>query len=265
MADHLLVTKEDGIATLTMNRPEVRNALSIEMRNIMFDAIDEIEHDDTIRCVVLRGAGGHFMSGGDIKNFNNYLDMSPKERQIAFERRVHGLHPMIMSMKRMAKPVLASVEGAVAGAGLSFMTACDLAIAADTSYYAFSYINIGASPDGSGTYHLPRLVGVRKALELAIMADRFDAKEALDLGIVNWVVPEADIAEETQKLARKLASKPNQTIGAIKEMMYASHANSLETQLAMEAKNFAKCAATDDWAEGVRAFLEKRKPEFTGK
>ena len=265
MSDHLLLTREDAVATLTMNRPEVRNALSVEMRAAMYDALEEVEHDDSVRCVVLRGAGGHFMSGGDIKAFNDYLEMSGKEREIAFERRVHGLHPMIMIMKRMAKPVLASVEGAVAGAGLSFMIACDLAIAADTSYFAFSYVNIGASPDGSGTYHLPRIVGVRKALELAIMGERFDAAEAERLGLVNWVVPEADIAEETAKLARKLASKPGQAVGASKQMMYASHANSLEAQLALEARNFARCAGTEDWAEGVRAFMEKRKPEFKGR
>ncbi len=264
MTDHLLVTKEDGIATLTMNRPKVRNALSIEMRTAMFDAVDDIEHDDDIRCLVLRGAGGHFMAGGDIKNFNDYLKMTPLERQQAFERRVHGLHPMMMSLRRMQKPTIASVEGAAAGAGLSFMMACDLAIAADDAYFKFSYVAIGASPDGTGSYHMPRIVGVRKAMELAMLGDTFDVHEAKELGLVNWVVPAADIEAETAKLARRLADGPTVSLGNIKRLMYASHANTFESQLAMEAESFGRCAATNDWAEGVTAFLEKRKPEFKG-
>jgi len=265
MTDHLLVTKEDGIATMTMNRPEVRNALSIDMRMAMFDAVDDIEHDPSVRCVVLRGAGGHFMAGGDIKNFNEYLEMDGLERQKAFERRVHGLHPMMMSLRRMEKPVIASVQGAAAGAGMSFMMACDLAIAADDSIFKFSYVGIGASPDGSGTYQMPRIVGTRKALELAMLGDIIDVHEAKEYGLVNWVVPAADIEAETAKLARRLADGPTVSLGNIKRLMYASHANSFEAQLSMEAESFGRCAATDDWAEGVTAFLEKRKPEFKGK
>jgi len=264
MTDHLLVTKEDGVATMTMNRPKARNALSMDMRHAMFDAVDDIEHDKSIRCVVLRGAGGHFMAGGDIKNFNEYLEMEPIERRTAFERRVHSLHAMMIALKRMEKPVVASVEGATAGAGLSFMMACDLAIAADNAYFKFSYVGIGASPDGSGTYHMPRIVGVRKALELSLLGDMFDAKKAEELGLVNWVVPAADIEAETNKLAQRLANGPTVSYGSIKRLVYASHANSYPAQLAMEAENFGICAATDDWAEGVTAFLEKRDPEFKG-
>jgi len=265
MTDHLLVTKKDGIATLTMNRPEVRNALSMEMRFAMFDAIDDVEHDSSIRCVVLRGAGDHFMAGGDIKNFKEYTKKPPLQRQTEFERRVHNLHPMIIAMHRMQKPILASVQGAAAGAGLSFMLACDMAIAADTSFYKYSYVSIGASPDGSGSYTLPRVVGLRRAMEIAMLGDRFDAQKAYEYGIVNFLVPEADLEDETMKLARRLADGPTQSIGSVKRLMYASQTNSLETQLAMEAAGFGRCAATDDWLEGVTAFLEKRPPEFKGK
>ncbi len=264
MTDHLLVTKQDGIATLTMNRPDARNALSMDMRHAMFDAVDDIEHDNDIRCLVLRGAGGHFMAGGDIKNFNEYLEMTPSDRQQAFERRVHGLHPMLMSLRRMQKPTIASIEGAAAGAGLSFMMACDLAIAADNAFFKFSYVAIGASPDGSGSYHMPRIVGVRKAMELAMLGDTFDVQKAEELGLINWVVPAADIEAETDKLARRLADGPTVSLGNIKRLMYASHANTFESQLAMEAESFGRCAATNDWAEGVTAFLEKRKAEFKG-
>jgi 2-(1,2-epoxy-1,2-dihydrophenyl)acetyl-CoA isomerase len=265
MTDHLLVTKEDGVATMTMNRPEARNAVTLEMRKAMFDTVDDFEHDSSVRCVVLRGAGGHFMAGGDIRNMNDYLEMEPLERKVVFQRRVHDLNSMMLALKRMDKPVIASVQGAAAGAGMSFMLACDLAICSDDAFFKFSYVGIGASPDGSGSYHLPRIIGVRKALELALLGDTVDAGEALRLGLVNWVVPATDIDPETDKLARRLASGPTVSLANIKRLTYASYANSYPAQLAMEAENFGICAATDDWAEGVTAFLEKRKPQFVGK
>lgn len=265
MTDHLLVTKEDGVATMTMNRPEARNAVTLEMRKAMFDTVDDFEHDSSVRCVVLRGAGGHFMAGGDIRNMKDYLEMEPLERKVVFEHRVHDLNLMMLALKRMDKPVIASVQGAAAGAGMSFMLACDLAICSDDAFFKFSYVGIGASPDGSGSYHLPRIIGVRKALELALLGDTLDAGEALRLGLVNWVVPAADIDAETDKLARRLASGPTVSLASIKRLTYASYANSYPAQLAMEAESFGICAATDDWAEGVTAFLEKRKPQFVGK
>ena len=265
MTDHLLVTVEDGIATMTMNRPKARNAVSMEMRDAMLDAADDIEHDKSIRCVVLRGAGGNFSAGGDVKNFKAYLEMEPFERRTSFERRVHGVNAMMLALRRMEKPMIASVEGAAAGGGFSLMSACDLAIGSDESYYSFSYLAIGAGPDGGGSYHLPRNVGVRKALEIAMLGGKIDAAEAHRLGLLNWVVPAADIASETAKLARRLADGPTVSYGNIKRLMYASHANSYAQHLAMEAEGFGICAATDDWAEGVTAFLEKRKPQFEGK
>ncbi len=264
MTDHLLVSKDDGVATLTMNRPEVRNALSMEMRTAMSDAIDDVEHDPSIRCVVLKGSGDHFMAGGDIKSFEPYTQLPPAERQSAFERRIHNLHPMIIAMRRMPKPIIASVRGAAAGAGMSFMMACDLAIAGDDAFFIYAYVGIGASPDGSGSFYLPRLVGLRKALEIAMLGDRFDAQAAKDLGLVNFVVPAADLEAETDKLARRLANGPTQAYAGVKRLMHASGGNSLETQLAMEAASFGRCAATDDWVEGVTAFLEKRRAQFKG-
>lgn len=266
MSDHLLVDHQDGITTLTMNRPKVLNALSMDMRHAMFDAMDEIESDPKVRCVILRGAGGNFMAGGDVKSFaEDYAPMPPTERQVAFERRVHSLHPMLFQMQRMKKPIIASVEGAAAGAGMSFMMACDLTIAGENSIFRFSYSAIGASPDGSGSYHLPRIVGTRRALELALLGDKIDAHTAHRYNLVNFLVPPEQVEAETLKLAERLASGPTVAYGRIKELMYNSHANSQEAQLAMEARNFGICAATDDWAEGVTAFAEKRTPVFKGK
>lgn len=266
MTDHLLVDHQDGITTLTMNRPKVLNALSLDMRHAMFDAFDEIEHDPKVRCVILKGAGGTFMAGGDVKSFaNDYAPLPPAERQVAFERRIHGLHPMMFQMRRMQKPLIASVEGAAAGAGVSFMCACDLAIGTTDSIYRFSYSAIGTSPDGSGSYNLPRIVGTRKAMELALLGDKFSAQEAYRLNLLNFLVEPEDIEAETNKLATRLANGPTVAYGATKELIYASHANSYEAQLAMEARNFGRCSATEDWAEGVTAFAEKRKPNYKGR
>ncbi|QDG78858.1 enoyl-CoA hydratase/isomerase family protein [Labrenzia sp. PHM005] len=266
MTDHLLIDHQDGITTLTMNRPKVLNALSLDMRHAMFDAMDEIEHDPKVRCVVLKGAGGNFMAGGDVKSFAEDIAPWPAEKRTAyFERRVHSLHPMMMQMRRMNKPILASVEGAAAGAGMSFMMACDLAICATNSIFRFAYSAIGASPDGTGSYNLPRIVGTRRAMELALLGDKIDAETAHRYNLVNFLVAPEDIEAETNRLATRLASGPTVSYGSIKELIYASHANTFESQLAMEARNFGKCAGTEDWVEGVTAFAEKRPAAFKGK
>ena len=172
---------------------------------------------------------------------------------------------MMMQIRRMKKPMLASVEGAAAGAGMSFMMAADLAIATTNSIYRFSYSAIGASPDGTGSYNLPRIVGTRRAMELALLGDKIDAETAYRYNLINFLVAPEDIEAETNKLATRLANGPTVSYGAIKELMYNSHANSFETQVALEALNFARCAGTEDWAEGVTAFAEKRKPQFKGR
>ncbi len=263
--DHLLVSREDSVATLTMNRPKALNALSLDMRYAMFDAIDQIEHDTSVRCVILRGAGGNFMAGGDIRNFAEHTNMPPDQRSSYFERRVQSLQPMLISLQRMKKPVIASVEGAAAGIGMSLMMACDLAIGTTSSVYRFAYSGIGASPDGSGSYNLPRIVGTRRALELSMLADKIDARTAHSYGLLNFLVTPDDIESETARLSNRLANSATQSMAAIKDLIYSSHANTLETQFAKEARHFGKCAATDDWVEGVNAFIEKRKPKFRGK
>ncbi|HYM32014.1 MAG TPA: enoyl-CoA hydratase [Candidatus Cybelea sp.] len=265
MAGDLITSIKDGVATMTMNRPEVRNALSEEMREGMYTFLSGIESDPNVRCVVLKGAGEHFMAGGDVKKFSTLAKRDPEERRRNFERYIHALHPVIFTMRRMRKPILASVQGAAAGFGLSIAMACDLVIAADTSFFTLAYINIGTSPDGSGTYFLPRLVGLKKAMEIALLGDRFDAATAARIGLVNFVVPAGELEAETAKLALRLANGPTRAIGNTKALLYASQERSMEAQLAAEAVSFADCAASADWAEGVTAFAEKRKPRFGGK
>lgn len=263
MAD-LEVSHQNGVTTLTMNRPEARNALSMEMRAQLADVLHDIEHDDSVRCVVLTGAGDHFMAGGDVKGMAESVQKSPDEIRKEFLLRIHDLHPIMFAMRRMPKPVIASCRGAAAGAGVSMALACDLIIAADDAFFTLAYCRIGTSPDGSASFHLPRAVGIKKAMEIALLGDRFDANTARDMGMINFVVPAAELDAETDKLARRLASGPTHVYGNTKALLYRSLESEFEAQLQAEAESFADCASRPDFREGVTAFVEKREPRFTG-
>jgi 2-(1,2-epoxy-1,2-dihydrophenyl)acetyl-CoA isomerase len=175
------------------------------------------------------------------------------------------MHPIMFTMRRMPKPILASVAGAAAGAGVSMALACDLVIAADSAFFTLAYVHIGTSPDGSASFNLPRAIGIKKAMEMALLGDRFDAKTALDMGMINFVVPHAELEAETGKLAARLAQGPTHVYGNTKRLLYRSLENAWESQLQLEGETFADCAARADFREGVTAFAEKRKAKFTGK
>ena len=260
----LIVEKKNHIATLTFDRPDARNALSNDMRNNLRDTLAEIEQDNDIRCVVMKGSGEHFMAGGDVKKMLGYIDQSPEKIRAEFMQRIHDLHPIMMTMRRMPKPIIASVEGAAAGAGVSMALACDLVIAAESAFFTLAYIHIGTSPDGSASFNLPRAVGMKKAMEIALLGDRFDAQTAKEIGMINFVVPKAELETETAKLAARLASGPTRVYGNTKRLLYSSLENTWESQLQLEAETFADSAARNDFREGVTAFNEKRKPDFTG-
>jgi 2-(1,2-epoxy-1,2-dihydrophenyl)acetyl-CoA isomerase len=217
-----------------------------------------------VRCVVIRG-GEHFMAGGDLKWFFALIEgRSAAEKTVLFQNFVHEAHAVIICVRRMPKPVIASVSGAAAGFGLSLMMACDLAIAADTAYFTLAYSLIGASPDGGSTFALARSVGSKKAMEIALLGERFDAAAAERLGLVNRVVPATSLGGETMKLAARLAAGPTAVYGRTKALLSDALANSLESQLQREAEAFARSAAEPDFAEGLRAFIEKRQAVFMG-
>ncbi len=264
MAD-LDVNIEGGIATVTMNRPEARNALSMEMRSMMRDALHEIEYDDAIRVVVLAGSGDHFMAGGDVKNMHEYLNShQASEIQSYFVNRIHDLHPIMFSMRRMPKPVIAKVRGAAAGAGVSLAAACDLVIASDDAFFTLAYCHIGTTPDGSSSFHLPRAIGIKRTMEMTLLGDRLTAQKMSDMGLVNFVVPAADLDQECDALAARLANGPTYVYGQAKKLMYRSLENEFEAQLQLEAEVFADCARRNDYREGVAAFVEKRQAQFKG-
>ena len=258
----VLTASTGGITTITLNRPKALNALDRNLTIGLRDAVFAAEQDRSVRCVVIRG-GEHFMAGGDLKWFDDLVrSRSPAENRVQFEGFVHEVHALILSVRRMPKPVLASVSGAAAGFGMSLMMACDLVIAADNAYFSLAYALIGASPDGGSTFALPRIVGAKKAMEIALLGERLDAASAERLGLVNRVVPLAALEQETSKLATRLAAGPSAVYGRTKALLNGSLNASLETQLQREAEAFAQSAAEPDFAEGIRAFVEKRKPQW---
>lgn len=256
----ILLEVQNAVATITFNRPEVMNALDWDMIVRLREVCEEVERDNVSRAVVVRGAGPAFLAGGDVAMFHANLAELPE----LILKGARELHHAILALRRMKKPVVASVHGMVAGGGMSVMLAADLAIAADDTKFTMAYSKLAASPDGGSTYFLPRLAGYRKAIELTLLSGVFDAESAQQHGLVNFVVPAAGLQAETDRLAQRLASGPTYAYGEAKTLFNQSFESSMETQLEAEAQAFARCARTRDLAEGVTAFVEKRKPVFAG-
>ncbi|KAA3650345.1 MAG: enoyl-CoA hydratase [Proteobacteria bacterium] len=266
MANTATLHVADGVATLTLNRPDALNALSLEMMEDLAAATRSLKGRTDVEVVVVTGAGAHFMAGGDLNDFNRQLDQSPQARLATFKAMIsHHINPTVETLQSLHQPVIAKVRGACAGFGLSLMLGCDLVVAADDAVFTTAYAAIGLSADGGMSYFLPRAVGRRKALELLMLADRFKADEAQRLSLVNQVVPAAELDSAVDALVARLRRGPRHAYGEFKRLIADSFDNQLEAQLQSEAEAFSRCSATADFAEGVTAFLAKRKPGFTGK
>ena len=257
----VLLAREGAVARLTLNRPEKLNALSSAMVSELREHLTRIASDASVRAVLLEGAGKAFMAGGDVASFHaNLPDMPRLIRSYA-----GAFHEVIHALRCLPKPVIAKVHGACAGGGLSMMLACDVAIAAEGARFTLAYANIGTSPDGGSTHFLPRIVGLRRALELAFVTDPFDAKRAAELGLVNWLAPDAELDARAAVLAARLAEGPTEAFARTKALLNASFERPFAGQLEAEIESFAQSTATKDFAEGVTAFVEKRKPRFEGR
>ena len=258
----VLYETQGNLGLITLNRPGALNSLDRAMIDGLRRATAQAAADEQVRVVIIRSAGDHFMAGGDLKWFREEIDGRHPDIETQFQKTIDEVHASTRAIRHMNKPVIAVVQGAVAGYGLSLMMACDFALAAESAYFTLAYCHIGLSPDGGATWSLPRLVGLRKATELALLGERFDAASAASLGLVNRVVPLAELNSEAEALAAKLARGPAVALARTKALLQSSTAHSLEQQLEAEKHAFAACAAEPNFAEGLAAFAEKRKPKF---
>jgi 2-(1,2-epoxy-1,2-dihydrophenyl)acetyl-CoA isomerase len=264
MNDTVLLARQGPVATLTLNRPDVLNVLDAAMIEALAAHALALAADREVRVVIVAGAGPHFMAGGDIRMFASLASLPPPERSARFESLIVPLHGVLEQLVRLPQPVIARVHGACAGFGLSLMAACDLAIAADDAYFTSAYRHIGLTPDGSGTWFLPRIVGPRKAMELVLLSPRLTAAEALAIGLVNKVVPRDELDAAVASATNSLAIGARLALANAKRLVRDSLDRTLPEQLAAEARSIAQCAGTADFVEGVTAFVAKRPPKFGG-
>jgi len=264
--DTIRVEQRDAVCRITLNRPTSLNAINGDLVAALGHVVTSLKGNRTVRAVVIDGEGDHFMAGGDIKKFQTMLAETTDRTELngRFSTMLDAVHRVIVDMRSLDQPIVASVKGAVAGAGVSLMLACDLVIAADNAFFTLAYCHLGVSPDGGSTFHLPRMVGLKRSFEMALLGDRFDAATAERWGLINRVVAAADLSAETGALVTRLANGPSHAHAHAKRLLNSSHQNDMEHQLSQETTFFADCTTTEDFREGVHAFIEKRPARFSG-
>jgi len=259
----VLVEKSGSVARLILNRPEKLNVLGLEMPADLRRCTEELKNDEQVKCVIVTGAGDHFMAGGDIDYFKSLVDAYAIEGESALpDDMFTDLHQAILNIVTMDKPVIASVKGAVAGFGLSLMLACDMVIASENAVLSVAYCKIGTTPDGGMTYFLPRAVGQKRALELALTGQRFSAEQAERWGMVNQVVASDSLDVETMELASTLCKGPTDVLARTKRLLNQTYDISLKDRLDEEADNFYSSMLKEDFTEGVTSFCERRPTKF---
>jgi 2-(1,2-epoxy-1,2-dihydrophenyl)acetyl-CoA isomerase len=251
-----------AIAYATVNRPAVRNAMTSEMFEQFTSFLDQIGNSREVRVLLLQATGKTFIAGGDVKAFAAGLEMTAQARAEDMRVRAERAGRICTAIRRVPQPVLVAARGHAVGAGLSILSAADLAIVADGTQFVLAHISLGLSPDGGASFFLPRQVGLKRAKQIALLGDAVSAQEALAMGLVNWVVPDAELEQRAEQLAQRLAATPAAAMAEIKALMGNSFERNLAGQLAAEVQSLHRCALTADYAEGLRATREKRKARF---
>ncbi len=260
MSNSIELKIENKIAFITLNRPEVFNSFNREMALRLQSTLDLCETNNEVRAIVLSGNGKAFCAGQDLKEVTS-PELNPGFKKILEEH----YNPIILRIRKIKKPIIGAINGVAAGAGANIALACDIVVAHEKVSFIQAFSLIGLVPDSAGTFFLPRLVGFQKALALAMLGDKISAEEAERMGMIYKVIPLESFEEDVNKLALKLANMPTKALGMIKELYNKSMTNNLEAQLALESKLQIEAAQSEDYAEGVSAFIEKRKPNFKGK
>ena len=259
----IAVATADGVCTITLNRPDVLNAFNDQLTTELGESLKAAERDTAVRAIVITGAGRAFSSGQDLADLKQkYVPGYVPHLGDDLRRRYN---PIIKRIREMDKPIIAAVNGVAAGAGCSLALSCDMRIASDQASFIEVFIHVGLIPDSGSTFMLPRLVGLGKAMELCCTGQKIDAAEALRIGLVNQVVPAAELAAKANKLAAQLAALPARAIALTKRLLNQSMQNDLDAQLDAEMYDQETAGKTADHHEGVMAFLEKRKASFQGR
>ena len=264
LPQELIYSFKDGVATLTFNRPEKMNACTTAMYNGICQVADDVAANDDIKVLVITGAGRGFCAGSDV---GSRLETRAKGERLEKSRRemVQPIGYFGSALYNLGKPTIAAVNGVAAGVGLSFALVCDIRIASDKARFGAVWVRMGLVPDGGGTYLLPRIVGLDKALELAVTGDIIDAREAERIGLVTKVVPHDDLMKVTEELASRIAKGPSVAVELMKRCMYRAVSGDYDAQLDFESYAQNLCVQTEDFKEATTAFREKREPRFQGK
>ena len=261
MGSNLIVEVTNGVAHMTLNRPESANGINLELAEELDNAARHCDSDESVRAVLISGAGKFFCAGGDLKSF---AARSETELPRYLEEVTSHLHRAISRFARMRSPVTAAIHGSAAGAGFSLACAVDFVIATESAKFTMAYTKAGLTPDGSSTFYLPRIVGPRRAMELAILNPILSAKQALDLGIVTRLVPDAELMPRAIAFAEELATGPTLAYRGVKRLLIDSAVAGLEEQMGRETETICSTAWTKDAREGIAAFVAKGPPKFTG-
>lgn len=258
---NILFARVGAVATLTLNRPEKLNSFTRAMHAELREALSIVETDDSIRALVVNGAGRSFCAGQDLAD----LSFTPGATTDLGELIEQNFNPLIKRIQALPIPVIASVQGVAAGAGANLALACDIVLAARSASFLQAFSKIGLLPDSGGTWFLPQRVGMARAMGLALLAERLPAEKAEQWGLIWKCVDDGTLAAETEQLAHHMAAQPTKALGMIKSALRASVGNSLDAQLDIEARAQRELGQSADYAEGVNAFLEKRAPQFVGR